>query len=146
MIIQEKPHYKLSLSYISCLNPTYIVPDIRLNSIADISSSDLKEMGISSLIFDVDNTICNYNGVSIDSRVEKNFRKLTKDFKSCILSNTNPERVSNLEEYFDISVLKTEFRKPSPEAFLKALDYLRTDPENTAMIGDRLFTDIAGAN
>jgi ribonucleotide monophosphatase NagD (HAD superfamily) len=35
--------------------------------------------------------------------------------------------------------------KPEPAIFRAALDHLRSSPEGTAMVGDRLETDIAGA-
>lgn len=129
-----------------CLSPKNITPKKSVENINDISAEELRRLGIRSLIFDVDNTLCPYNGVSVDARVEEGFRILTQDFNSCILSNTNAARMLNLESYFGIPVIRSGVRKPLPEAFLLALDYLKTDPADTAMIGDRLLSDIAGAN
>lgn len=145
-MINQKLACPSLLFYLSKIISKNIIPDMELNSIANISSDDLKQKGIEALIFDVDNSLSSYNGVSIDAQIEKNFRKLTSEFPSCILSNTPPERRRKLKNYFGIPIIETEFRKPHPKAFLQALDYLQTNPNNTAMIGDRLFTDIVGAN
>ena len=142
---KELPYPSFSF-YIACLRPRYLIPKMEVGSIADISSEDLKQRGIQAIIFDVDNTLCPFNGISADTRVEQNFKRLTSEFKSCILSNTNIERMSQLERYFGIPVVQTRVRKPLPEAFLQTLDYLQTNSGSTAMIGDRLLTDIAGAN
>lgn len=142
---RDLPYPPFSL-YLKSLSPKYIIPDLEVKTINDISPVDLKQRGIKAIIFDVDNTICPYHGTSVDERVKKSFIRLTQNLKCCILSNTNPQRMANLESYFGIPVIQTKFRKPLPESFNQAINFLQVDAINTAMIGDRLLSDIAGAN
>lgn len=134
------------LIYLKSLRPKYLIPRLEVNNLNDIEIENLKKEGIKSLIFDVDNTLCGFKETSIDESIKPAFRRLTSEFNSCILSNTSPERRIQLESYFELPAIQTSIKKPNPGAFLEALKYLKTDSLETAMIGDRLLTDIAGAN
>lgn len=144
--MNKRLHYPSVLFYIKCLKPEYLTPKREVKNINDISSEELRQKGIQGIIFDADNTIRRYERAYVDKKVEKSLRRLTRDFRCCILSNTNPERMRNLEKYFGIHAIQTEFEKPLLGAFFQALNYLKTDAYNTAMVGDRLLTDIAGGN
>ncbi|MBD3361499.1 YqeG family HAD IIIA-type phosphatase [Candidatus Woesearchaeota archaeon] len=132
--------------YLDCLKPKYLIPNLQLKNISDIDIDFLKQIGIKGLIFDVDNTLAPYHGTGLDQCIEQSFLELTQKFNSCILSNTSSERRKKLEEYFGIHAIQTPIKKPFSGAFEAALDYLETNPSETAMIDDRLWTGIAGAN
>ncbi|MBR9676734.1 YqeG family HAD IIIA-type phosphatase [Candidatus Woesearchaeota archaeon] len=132
--------------YMSCLKPSLITPDLKVSNIAEIDVDALLELGIEAVIFDVDNTLCHYHGTQIDQRVAKKVDELRSEFKTCILSNANSSRTDEVEQYFNIPVIRSDFKKPSPESFRQALSTLGAKPYETVMIGDRLLTDIAGAN
>lgn len=142
---RELPYPSFSF-YMRCLRPRHISPKREVRSINDISSEELRQMGIRGIVFDVENTLGKYKCLYADERVEGSFRRLTQDFRCCMLSNTSPERLSQLEKNFGIPAIRTNVRKPMPEAFIQATNYLGIAPANTAMIGDRLLSDIAGAN
>ncbi len=127
-------------------NFSRISPDMEAASIASVDVSELKNLGIRGIIFDVDNTLTRYHGKSLDSAIEQNFRRMSAEFKTCIISNSTRERRDALEGYFGIPVVKCPVKKPHPDAFNYALNLLGTSASETAMIGDRLLTDIAGAN
>ncbi len=54
----------------------------------------------------------------------------------------------NLTRFFDAIVTSVDAgsRKPDGGIYRKALDLLECDPEQAIMVGDRVDTDIAGAN
>jgi len=131
--------------YLSCLNPRYLAPDLELNSFLDVDVKKLKQSGIRGVILDVDNTLMPYNGMNININVGRKLDEIKSEFNTCILSNTNSQRMRELEKMLGVHVVSTEFRKPLPQPFLDALEYLETIPLQTAIIGDRLLTDIAGA-
>ncbi|SFP44439.1 HAD family hydrolase [Salibacterium halotolerans] len=64
------------------------------------------------------------------------------------LQNTKLEMTPPLVHYFDYIVISGAFGfgKPDPSIFHHALRLLDTKPEDAAMIGDNLLTDIDGAN
>lgn len=134
------------LFYLDCLRPRYLAPNLEVRSIAHINPDFLKERGIKGLVFDVDNTLTPYHGHHIDGRVEDAFRELARQFKSCIISNATPERRRELQELFELDVVQSTVRKPFPDPFYEALSLLDTSESETAMVGDRLLTDVAGAN
>ena len=66
--------------------------------------------------------------------------------KMYILSNTNKkEKVSKVAEKLEITY-EMFAKKPSKKGFLKVQKKLKIKPENIAVIGDQIFTDIIGGN
>ena len=63
-------------------------PSIYNKNILNINYEKLKEKGIKLLIFDLDNTIISYETNELDKEVIHLFKKLKKDFKIVVLSNT----------------------------------------------------------
>ena len=63
-----------------------------------------------------------------------------------ILSNTNDkEKVQKLSKILDIPYRKFAM-KPLKGGFLKAQKFLNEKPENIAVVGDQIFTDVIGGN
>ena len=69
------------------------------------------------MVFDVDNTLCEYERCWAEPRIADNFSELTERFKSSILSHTYSERRRLLESMFGIPTIQTSARKPFPDAF-----------------------------
>ncbi|MBN1644719.1 YqeG family HAD IIIA-type phosphatase [Candidatus Woesearchaeota archaeon] len=134
------------IEYTEYLRPEFLNPNLEVKNISNISISFLERQGIRGLIFDVDNTITKYRGTELDLRIKEHFLRLIEKFNSCIISNTTPERRKALEKYFGLHIVQSTIKKPFSEPYDRALEYLQTLPSETGMIGDRLLTDIAGAN
>jgi len=137
--------------YLNCCKPFHLNPDIEVKDITELRAEFLRERGIRGLVFDVDNAITKYHGIALDHKIAPYFRWLAGEFKSCIITNATPERREEVREMFrrdglKMHVVDSNVRKPFQEPFTKALEYLGTVPGETAMIGDRLLTDIAGGN
>lgn len=127
--------------------PRMLCPTLNVASIGEISIEQLKEKGVTALVFDVDNTLCEHYGKGLDERLQDKVNELSAAFGCVILSNTpSAGRVRELKENFPLPVVETDTRKPKKMAFKAALALTKTNPGHTAMVGDRLLTDIAGAN
>jgi HAD superfamily phosphatase (TIGR01668 family) len=63
----------------------------------------------------------------------------------CLVSNNWHERVTTVADELGLPMVSKAV-KPLPFAFLKALGILDARPQQTAVIGDQLFTDIVGGN
>jgi len=127
-----------------------IIPDYEINNILELNSV-LNSSGIKGLVFDIDQTIIPFGRTEISKEFCRLLKDLSENYTCCLLSNFVPikrriERVRNIEEQIGIKVVEADKKKPSPDAFKQALDFINLPPEKTAMIGDRLFTDIIGAN
>ena len=75
-----------------------------------------------------------------------------KGIKLVLVSNTVPiaERIIkklDLEKYFDMIFLSfaERMRKPSPMIYKKILDNMNLKPEEVIAVGDKIETDIVGA-
>ncbi|MCX6749015.1 MAG: YqeG family HAD IIIA-type phosphatase [Candidatus Pacearchaeota archaeon] len=134
------------LLYAKCLRPKYLLPALEVPSINEVTPDILKKYRIRGVVFDVDNTLTTFRGVSIHRGIEWGLRDLANEFPCGLLSNTDDKRRASLEGVFGVPAVPTNIRKPHPEAFLQAAAFLGTAPNETAMVGDRLLTDIAGAN
>lgn len=142
--------------FIDYLNPLFLAryarpgnikPDERIESVNQVNAKKLEEMGVKAIIFDADNTLCSFHGKKMDENLADTIIELKKKFTCIILSNTDSRaRVKELKENFTLPVADPGVKKPREEAFQAALDMVGAMPGQAVMVGDRLLTDIAGAN
>lgn len=122
------------------------IPDMYLNTVYELDISLLKDKGIKSIIVDIDNTLVSWETRVPDDKVTELVCKLTAEgFKICILSNNTKKRVEEFNEYLKLPAIHKAI-KPSKAAFRRAMRLMNSSPENTAVIGDQLFTDVLGGN
>ena len=123
-----------------------LIPRIHINSPYELDIEILKKNSIEGIIIDIDNTLVAWSVRFADERVINLIKMLTEEgFKLCILSNGTKNRVSEFNRDLKLPAVHNA-AKPSKAAFMKALKYLGTKPQNTAVIGDQIFTDILGGN
>ena len=116
-------------------------------NIQSIDLLQLRSAGINSLIVDLDETLRKRNSSDMPESSIKWIEEVkSRGFKVCVTSN-NPFgwRIEKVREMLDTPVAFLAF-KPFPMAFKQAMKQLGSDPSNTALIGDQVFTDIFGAN
>ncbi len=121
------------------------IPDAFYASIFEIPYDKLKEQGIRTLFFDLDNTIIDYEEVELPKAQIELIETLKKDFKIIILSNTNYKRVSKAVSILDVPFI-WHAKKPLKFGFAKALKMANGKKEETIIIGDQLMTDVLGAS
>jgi putative phosphatase len=121
------------------------IPDFYYQSIFEIPYQTLKEQGISTLFFDLDNTIIGYDE-DLLSDVQIDFIKdLSKSFKIVVLSNSGYKRVSKALSNTDFNYVYHAV-KPLKFGFKKALKITKANKEEVLVIGDQIVTDILGAH
>lgn len=121
-------------------------PDLYLNSIYELDVSILKARGIKAIIVDIDNTLVSWDTRSPDEKVANLVRMLVSEgFKICILSNNTKRRVEEFNKDLKLPAIHKAV-KPSKTAFRRAMKLMGSTAENTAVIGDQLFTDVMGGN
>lgn len=114
-------------------------------SIFEIPYQKLKETGIKSLFFDLDNTIIAYDETRLNEAHLDFFKKLGTDFKIVVISNSNYKRVSTAVKDANVPFVWHAL-KPFKFGLKKALKLVNTIVEETIVIGDQLMTDIYGAS
>ncbi len=121
-------------------------PDLYFDSIRHVDLEDLKNRGILGLILDIDNTLVPMHAKDADENVISWISELkNKGFKVCILSNASENRVIRFNKDISVTAIHRAY-KPAGKAFLNAARIMRLEPENVAVIGDQVFTDIYGGN
>ena len=128
------------------LLPRNLTPDLELETLADLELSFLEERGICLLVCDADNALGPYHCTGVHAILKPKLKELLNRFDACILSNTAPERKITLSNFFGIEVALTDHKKPDIRAYRDIEHQYGVAPQEAAMIGDRLITDIAGAN
>ncbi|SNX55336.1 YqeG family HAD IIIA-type phosphatase [Thermoanaerobacterium sp. RBIITD] len=123
-----------------------LIPDMYVKTIYDIDFEKLKEKGIHCLVVDIDNTLVPQKVRYADRNVIRLFKYLkSKDFRVCLISNNTNKRVDEFREKIEVPGIAWAI-KPRRGAFNKALKILDAKPEETAIIGDQIFTDILGGH
>lgn len=121
-------------------------PDLYCDSIRHIDLEMLKNKGIQGFILDIDNTLVPMHLKDADENAIGWITELkNKGFKVCILSNAAEKRVLRFNKGIDVTAIHRAF-KPAGRAFLKAAKEMGLEPENIAVVGDQIFTDIHGGN
>lgn len=122
-----------------------VYPSLYLDSVKNINPTLLKKNNIKGLILDVDNTLIDYYRNLVDG-AEKWCEELKNEGIKCIiLSNSNKKRkVEEVAEKLNIDYIMFA-KKPLKSGFKRALSKLELKPEEVAVVGDQLFTDVIGA-
>lgn len=119
-------------------------PDRYVASTYVIDFEQLYEEGYRGLIFDIDNTLVPH-GAPADKRATALFDRLKSiGFRCCLISNNQEPRVKMFNQDIGVDYVYNA-HKPSTKNYVKAMEIMGTDKENSLFIGDQLFTDVWGA-
>lgn len=121
-----------------------LTPDAVYESLFAVDLHALKARGIRGIIIDLDNTLIAYG----HGKVTEQARSWVAEarglgFRLCLTSNARSGRVRYFAQMLDMPGIANA-AKPTRRAFRRALRLLGTEPPETAVIGDQLFTDVLG--
>ena len=121
-------------------------PDAFCESIYHIDTKALSDRGITNLLIDIDNTLVEWNGREVPERlIEWIDGLLEKGFSICALSNNQHFRVSKFAGSLGLPFVALA-GKPRVGPYRKAMRLIGAGKNNTAVIGDQIFTDVFGGN
>lgn len=124
----------------------FLRPKIKLEKVTDISIEILNKYGIKALILDVDNTLSTHHGqVLTDGLTEWLELMRQNGIKMTVLSNSNSKRLTPFAQKIGLDFISLGL-KPLPFGYWRALKRLGTNKNETAIVGDQLFTDVIGGN
>lgn len=116
------------------------------DSVVDIDLGALWNVGIRALILDLDNTLLGWESKEIPAPIRSWVARAKEaGFRLCIASNGTPRRVRALADELGVPSISKAI-KPRKRPFRKALAILGVPPEQAAVIGDQIFTDVLGGN
>ncbi|MDQ3397182.1 MAG: YqeG family HAD IIIA-type phosphatase [Deinococcota bacterium] len=121
-------------------------PKLVVSAVHEVTLDLLREHKLSAVMVDLDDTLVAAAHEGLDPRFS-NWAKSLHDaaVPVLMLSNGSPSRVAKYAALLEIPSFAM-VGKPSLWAFRKGLKVLERPAQETAMVGDQLFTDILGAN
>lgn len=123
-----------------------LFPDIYADGIWEVDFDALFDRGIRGIILDVDNTIVPYYVPDPDVRSVAGIHRLQeKGFSLYIVSNGKETRVRRFNQGLALPFV-CHAGKPTAKGFIQAMHYMKLSPEQIAVIGDQIFTDVWGGN
>lgn len=112
----------------------------------DLTPHLLQSMKIKALLLDVDNTLTTHGNPVPDEKILDWLEIMKKSgIALMILSNNTHERVKPFAARLGL-LFESSGAKPLPKGFRRCCERLGLPKSEVAIVGDQLFTDIAGAN
>ena len=117
-------------------------------SVFDIDFEALRRLGMQAVVFDLDRTLRDPGPNHVKPEVLSLLERLTASgLRVGILTNRHPAEEDPLHASLArIYPLRLAARKPWKAGFLALLRELDASPHQAVMVGDRLLTDVFGAN
>ena len=123
-----------------------LYPNIYLKQVEEITKEMLEKNNIKLLILDVDNTLMDYSKSLEQSKIDWLNKMKDQGIELYILSNTNQRaKVELVAKRLDIKY-KHFATKPLKRGFKYVQKQTKINPENIAVVGDQIFTDVLGGN
>ena len=123
-----------------------LLPTLRARRLYDVSVEALKEMGISLVLLDMDNTLAPWHSTEVSEESREWIRKVQgESITVALFTNSAGGNADIIGKSVNIPVYKNA-KKPFKAASLRLMKELGVAPENVLFIGDQLFTDIQLAN
>lgn len=125
-----------------------LTPDLIVAHVGDVTPAFLRARGVRAVISDLDNTLIPWRSEAVAGEVASWLLALREaGVGVCIASNTRHlSRLERVAAQMGILHVPHNANKPRRRGLRIALELLGTTPEETAMVGDQLFTDILAGN
>lgn len=122
------------------------MPTIATKSILDISPELLREMGVTAILLDVDNTLSHHGSQTpFEGSIEWVRTMEQAGFRCIIVSNNTQARITPFARQYGLPFIWRAC-KPLPIGYWKACKKLGVKPKQAVIVGDQVYTDIVGAN
>ncbi len=121
-------------------------PEYYFDNVTQIPASLFKQLGITAVVLDIDNTLVTYDDPEPTPSAAA-FLQMLKDngISIAFLSNNGPARVTKFNEALGFPFL-SKGHKPLTGKLKKLIAEMNATPAHTMMIGDQVFTDICCGN
>lgn len=125
---------------------SFSVPDYMFDSFREVTPAFLKSLQVRCLLCDIDNTLVTYDDAVPTEAVLSWLSAMKENGITVIfLSNNNDDRVKTFTEAID-NAWSADAGKPLTKKAKQLLEKLGFSPEETAVLGDQVFTDVWTGN
>ena len=112
------------------------------DNIYAITPEELASFGVRALILDIDNTLVTYDDPKPTERVAAWLEAMhAAGVQTAFVSNNHAPRVESFCEGLNC-YFHADAKKPSRRYLVEAMEHMGTTLDNTACVGDQLFTDV----
>jgi HAD superfamily phosphatase (TIGR01668 family) len=126
--------------------PFPLLPRIIVTALPDITPKLLEDHDIDLLMLDFDNTIVPYTTNIPSESMEKWLKEMvSSNIQLCVVSNSKNDRVKLFCKQYGIACI-TRAKKPFAKGIRQCLEQFHIRPEQAALAGDQIFTDVLGGN
>lgn len=117
-------------------------PDLRLDSVIELTPERLRTWNIRSLLLDVDCTLKHYRSQELPPDISR-WIDIVKaaGIGLCLVSNGRGPRIRRFAETVRIPFVAPAM-KPLPFGLRKAVRLMHFEKKTTAMVGDQVFADL----
>ncbi len=120
-------------------------PTVLKNRITDLTVAELKQMGVTTLLLDVDNTLTEHHSQELSDAVAAWLHEMRQaGVNMMLVSNSKKPRVEPFAKRIDLAFEHTSL-KPLPFGFRRAMRTLGVQKRECLAVGDQTFTDVIGA-
>ncbi|OGO42047.1 MAG: hypothetical protein A2Z04_09725 [Chloroflexi bacterium RBG_16_57_9] len=121
-------------------------PDLYVARVEVITPELLHKHGLRGLLLDLDNTLLDNYAQHFESHILEWANKVrAQGIELCIVTNAPPERTCTLAQALGVPGIPRA-RKPLISGLLAGLKRLGLRPDQAAMVGDQIFTDVWAGN
>ena len=121
-------------------------PEDIFGKTTNITPEFLKQQGIENLLLDVDNTLTTHNNPEPSEGIDQWLATMRKaGIGMMIISNNNEARVKPFAARLCLPYSSMSC-KPLSIGYTRGIKMLGGTKENTAIVGDQIFTDVLGGN
>lgn len=122
------------------------LPKVIFRRLTDIPPEYLQAHGIRLLMLDFDNTMLPYTTDVPTPQLLAWIRNMQDaGVQLCIVSNSKRQRVPRFGQTYGVDVV-THAKKPFQRGIRQCLARYHIHPEQAALCGDQIYTDVLGAN
>lgn len=119
-----------------------LYPDTYITNVKEITIELLNKNNIKGLLLDVDNTLIDFDLKILEGSKDWINTLRENNFRLCILSNTNKiEKVKMVAKELNIPYINFA-KKPFKRGFKKGAELLKLQPNQIAVVGDQIMTDV----
>ncbi len=121
-------------------------PTLYRRRITDVTVEDIRRLGATAILLDVDNTLTIHDAPDLTDEVKVWLDSMQQaGFSLIVVSNNKAVRVAPFAEKIGLAYY-AHAQKPLPAGYRAAARQMGVEPESCVAIGDQIFTDILGAN
>ena len=120
------------------------LPDEYYSSTYKIDFKKYYDKGYRGILFDIDNTLVRHNEPATSRAVQLMEQLKAIGFKVCLVSNNKEPRVAAFNKKLKVNYIY-KAGKPSKKGYIRAMNEIGCNIDNTLAVGDQIYTDIIGS-